>query len=292
MRVLQLVPAMHVGGVERGVLEIDSALTEASASSLVASSGGPLVSQLKGAHLQCGLLARRDPFCVLLFNPLRLAFWLRRHLTPRARLIATWHGFYTSGNPIRRFFNGLLLCSSRLILPSRFIWTHLCDEYPNADTTNWRLVHRGVGSIAPRPAVATQARSAEQVAPARPAPGRGEAVVLLPGRISLSKGQHLLIDALERLPRTIATADGETASLVFRLLGQKQAFATSKLPCDHKTSRVALGFMQQCRRFLGCSLAHAGRVRPHYEELVTERLVSARRAGVAVSLEPCTSCMQ
>lgn len=79
MRVLQLVPAMHVGGVERGVLEIDSALTEASASSLVASSGGPLVSQLKGAHLQCGLLARRDPFCVLLFNPLRLAFWLRRH---------------------------------------------------------------------------------------------------------------------------------------------------------------------------------------------------------------------
>ena len=49
MRVLQLVPALRCGGVERGTVEIDAALGPSR--SLVASSGGPLTNLLCGLHL-------------------------------------------------------------------------------------------------------------------------------------------------------------------------------------------------------------------------------------------------
>ena len=76
-RVLQLVPALRCGGVERGTVEIDAALGPSR--SLVASSGGPLTNLLCGLHLRWPTLRWRDPLSVLLINPLLLWLAVRRH---------------------------------------------------------------------------------------------------------------------------------------------------------------------------------------------------------------------
>lgn len=79
VRIMQLLPAMQVGGVERGVMEIDTVLKDLGVVSLIASAGGSLVSKLKGQHIRCCTLSRRDPVCVLILNPILLAFLVRRY---------------------------------------------------------------------------------------------------------------------------------------------------------------------------------------------------------------------
>ena len=171
MRVLQLVPSLHVGGVERGVVEVDDGLVRRGHASFVASAGGPMCALLGGVHLQSASLRRRDPWSVLVWNPILLSCWMRRHgvrlvharsrclvasaliacaLTPGSRVVATWHGVYSWHGRCRRAFNGLLLRAHRLILPSEYVRRHLEARYalPSSDD-QWvrhqvHVVHRGV----------------------------------------------------------------------------------------------------------------------------------------------------
>ncbi len=52
--VLQVLPSLVTGGVERGTVEITQAIVEAEATALVASAGGPMVAQVQrvgGIHV-------------------------------------------------------------------------------------------------------------------------------------------------------------------------------------------------------------------------------------------------
>jgi hypothetical protein len=60
--VLQVLPAMTVGGVERGVVEVAKHLRARRVRGLVASADGPLVAQLEGVpHICLGLLRSKNP---------------------------------------------------------------------------------------------------------------------------------------------------------------------------------------------------------------------------------------
>src|SRR5476649_1696723 len=64
--VLQVLPSLVTGGVERGTIEIAQAIAEAGAVSLVASAGGPMVHLLQragGRHISLPLLSR-DPVTI------------------------------------------------------------------------------------------------------------------------------------------------------------------------------------------------------------------------------------
>ena len=66
--ILQVLPELRSGGVERGTIEIARAIVQAGGKALVASAGGPMVAQLAHAgakHVQMPLATK---------NPLRL--WL------------------------------------------------------------------------------------------------------------------------------------------------------------------------------------------------------------------------
>ena len=66
MKILQVLPALEQGGVERGTLEIASALVQAGVPNAVASSGGRLEAELEALgveHIRLNL-ATKNPFAI------------------------------------------------------------------------------------------------------------------------------------------------------------------------------------------------------------------------------------
>ena len=80
LRILNILPKLEVGGVERGCLELDEGLREAGHYSLLASAGGQLLtSNRRLRHVRLCSLQNKDPISVLVINPLLLWVVMRRH---------------------------------------------------------------------------------------------------------------------------------------------------------------------------------------------------------------------
>ena len=204
-----------------------------------------------------------------------------------SQLVATWHGVYSS-DPLRRRFNGMLLRASRLILPSSFVWTHLQREYPAANCAHWRLIHRGVSGVdLPFELGATPQGNSRRREQHHNESADGDAVILLPGRLSRSKGQEPFLAALARLPSEISTDDGARLRPIGRLIGAKPASLRTTSP-SHVRDGLPSTLLAAGRHLH----AAVGRRRLRYEDAVAEAIDAARRAGATVVLEPHTSAMQ
>ena len=216
---LQVLPALDSGGVERGTLEVAEALVRAGFRALVASAGGRLVPEVEavGARHVTLPLRAKDPLS-LWRNAARLADLVRRervaivHARSRApawsarlaarragaRWVTTYHGVYGEGFPGKRLYNAVMASGERVIAISRFVADHLVSRH-NVDPNRVRIIPRGVDCRLFDPARVPPERIAALraewgVSPANP-------VVLLPGRLSRWKGQQVLIEALARLSR-------------------------------------------------------------------------------------------
>lgn len=222
--VLQVLPALDSGGVERGTLEVAEALVRAGWRAVVASAGGRLVPELEslGArHISLPLRAK-DPLS-LWRNATRLAELIRRervaivHARSRApawsarlaarragvRWVTTYHGVYREGFPGKRLYNSVMASGERVIAISRFVADHLLSRH-GIDPNRIRIIPRGVDPrrfdpVAVPPERVAALRAVWGVAPDRP-------VLLLPGRLSRWKGQQVLIEALARMSRQNAVA--------------------------------------------------------------------------------------
>jgi glycosyltransferase involved in cell wall biosynthesis len=151
--VLQVLPAMHLGGVERGTLEVAKHLSaQRGVCALVASAGGPLVAQLSEhgiVHIQVPALQSKSPVDIFV----RAAFCLRqivvrhgvtvvharsrtsawsawlatRGLRDRVKLVTTHHGAYGLDRAAwKRWVARVMLWSDGLILPSAFMFNFVC----------------------------------------------------------------------------------------------------------------------------------------------------------------------
>lgn len=215
--VLQVLPALNTGGVERGTLEVARAVTEAGGTALVASAGGRLVPELEraGARHVTLPLASKNPLTILR-NAARLADLIRAegvrivHARSRApawsallaarrtdaRLITTWHGVYSEDFPLKRHYNAVMCRGERVIAISEFVAERLRTGY-GVEEARLRLIPRGVDTDVFDPA---------RVAPERVERLRrdwnlpeGRPVVMLPGRVTAWKGQDLLVEAFGRM---------------------------------------------------------------------------------------------
>ncbi|MFC4169408.1 glycosyltransferase family 4 protein, partial [Teichococcus aestuarii] len=216
--VLQVLPALKAGGVERGTIEIAEALARAGFRPLVASAGGRLVPQLEavGARHVTLPLDRKSP-AALLANagalrrlvvaegvrivharsrfPAWSALWAARRAG--AHFVTTYHGTYNEGFPGKRLYNGVMARGERVIAISDFI-AALVRARHGVGEDRLRVIPRGVDVRRFDPAAVAPAR----VAALRAAWGvpEGRPVLLLPARISRWKGQGVLLEALARLP--------------------------------------------------------------------------------------------
>jgi len=215
--VLQVLPALAAGGVERGAIEIAAAVTEAGGTALVASEGGPLERYLvrAGAHHIELPLASKNPR-VMWRNVGRLVEVIERfgvdivHARSRApawsaraaarrcgcHFVTTFHGTYNFRGPIKRAYNAIMTKGERVIAISEFIARHIRDNY-KVDPARIEVIHRGVDLDIFNPAQVTAPRMVHLATEWRLPDGLP--LVMLPARFSRWKGQTLLLDALTRL---------------------------------------------------------------------------------------------
>ncbi len=215
--ILQVLPALETGGVERGTVDIAGAIAAAGGRALVASAGGALERALErvgGEHVTLPL-ASKSPWRIRR-NTARLVEVIERHgvelVHARSRapawsalwaarrsgrpFVTTVHAPYSLGLPFKRLYNSVMTRGARVICISEFIRRHVQETY-GADPARLRLVHRGV--------------DLEVFDPARVSPERviqlarrwrlpdGVPVIMLPGRLTRWKGQADLLHAAARL---------------------------------------------------------------------------------------------
>lgn len=218
--VLQVLPRLVTGGVERGTVEITRALAEAGWRPVVVSAGGPMVHQVGkagGEHVTLPVHAK-DPV-TLHFNVNRLRRVIESHkvdlVHARSRapalsalvaarrqgvpFVTTFHGTYNLGPlGLKKPYNAVMTRGRLVIAISRFIQRHIEQTY-QVPSERLRVVHRGVDPTVFDPDSVSPGRMIRLARRWRLPDGAR--VVMLPGRLTRWKGQTVLIEALARLKR-------------------------------------------------------------------------------------------
>lgn len=215
LTVMQLLPALEAGGVERSTLEIADALLQAGHRAIVVSAGGRLVPQLQtlGAEhvtLDIGRKSlatlRHVPALRRLFAQeradivhvrSRLPAWLARFAlrgmaaANAPRLVTTMHGL---NSPSR--YSAVMASGERVICVSQTVRDHVLRHYPRTDPGKLHVIPRGIDPMMfPRAARPDSAARARAAALHRQLAGDGP-LLLLPGRGTRLKGH---VDALRLL---------------------------------------------------------------------------------------------
>lgn len=277
--ILQVLPSLKSGGVERGTLEIARAISQRGAKALVASSGGPMAAQLKrwnAQHITLPL-ASKNPIAIWR-NAKSLEAVIREHkvdivharsrapawsawLACRwtgAHFITTFHGTYGLQNRFKKFYNSVMVRGERVIAISHFIAAHIKANY-EVDEGRIRIIHRGVDLRLFSPDLFSHQRMESLIKEwhlPMDAP-----LILFPGRITRWKGQDVFLKALAQLPQ--------------------QHFFAVILGDDKKKS----GYRAELEQLIA-SLGLEGRVRfAEHTQYITEAYMLAR-VVVATSIEP------
>ena len=216
LTVVQLLPALVLGGAERTTLETARALVAAGHRSIVISAGGRLVEQLltEGSEhvrlaigaksLRIGLaglrlrslLARLRPDVVHARS--RLPAWLARFAlqglaAPKPRFVTSVHGLNSPGR-----YSSVLVCGEAVVCVSETVRAHVLRHWPDIDPMRLTVIAPGIDAQEfPRGYRSTPSWWAEWLAryPALAAPS----CLLLPGRGSARKGHRQALRLLAAL---------------------------------------------------------------------------------------------
>lgn len=167
MNVLQVVPLLESGGVERGTLEIAKALVKQGHGSYVATRGGKMLNMFEEAGVIIIRLPvhSKNPLLIILNIFLLVYFILKEkihiiHARSRApawscyfaskisniKFITTFHGTYNISGVIKHFYNSVMLRSNIIIAVSNFILKHIRKNYSDVIKQNTEIIviNRGV----------------------------------------------------------------------------------------------------------------------------------------------------
>ena len=149
--ILQVIPAMEMGGAEIGTVEISTYMKKKGWRVIITSSGGSLVNKLdyrKIKHIKLPLNSKNP--LIIFFNIFKLAWIIKKykvkivHVRSRApawsayyacsmirgvKLISTIHGAYSNQNIFKNFYNSVMLNSVKIIAISKYIKNYLLQNY-------------------------------------------------------------------------------------------------------------------------------------------------------------------
>ena len=211
--VVQMVPELEAGGVERGTLELGKYLVQQGHRSIVISGGGRLVGQLKsdGSEHFLWQVGKKSPHTLRYLPRLRKLLcrekvdilhlrsrvpawvgyltWKSLSSDSRPRLVTTFHGFYSVNG-----YSAIMTKGERVIAISRVIYEHIRNVY-KVPAEKIVLVHRGVDTDVFDPAVVSPGRL-QALRSAWGIATETKPIIMLPGRITSWKGHDIFLKAL------------------------------------------------------------------------------------------------
>jgi len=236
--VLQVLPSLDVGGggVERSAIDVAEALVLAGKKVVVASEGGRQVYELerRGAkHIELPL-SSKSPF-VIRQNINRLRDVIARegiqlvHARSRAPawsahaaaaasgvpFMTTFHGTYNFGTGffgnLKKKYNAIMTRGDAVIANSQFIADHIAANY-DVPAARVHVIPRGIDT-ARFDAEGFNVNRIIELASRWRVPD-GNAIVMLPGRLTRWKGQLLFVEALARLKSRMGPDDFRVTGLL------------------------------------------------------------------------------
>lgn len=214
LTVVQLLPALDAGGVERGTLEVAAALVERGHRSIVISRGGRLVDQLQrqgsehialpvGEKSLRSLLCRRQLREVFARESVdivharsRLPAWLthlalrRMPEASRPCFVTTIHGFYSVNR-----YSAIMTRGDQVTAVSHSAKHYVEHNYPDIDPAEIEVIYRGVDTTLFHPGVVPPAGWVADWYASFP-PLSGRCVITLPGRITRLKGHRDFVQVI------------------------------------------------------------------------------------------------
>jgi glycosyltransferase involved in cell wall biosynthesis len=212
--ILQVVPTLIAGGVERGTIEIAKAIVDNGDRSIVVSAGGPLISKiydLGAEHFKMNI-ASKNPVSMycnidnlskiiqeesvdIIHARSRAPAWSAYYAAKKTnkRFVTTFHGIYNFGCGLKKYYNSIMVSGERVIAVSNFVREHILSNY-DVNESKIRVIHRGVDYRYFNPERITdeiRAKFREKYHVPKSVP-----VILLPARMTRWKGHTTLIKAL------------------------------------------------------------------------------------------------
>ena len=217
--ILQILPMLETGGVERGTIDITAAIVEAGGTPLIVSGGGPMVREVEragGEHITLPVFSKnpmvmrrnaqalealiRDRKIDIVHARSRAPAWCARGAADRAgaAFMTTFHGAYGESNHLKHIYNSVMAKGERVIAISQFIADRIQSLY-QVGPDRVRIIPRGIDFTVFNPNAVSAERMIQLSNTWRLTDGIP--VVLLPGRLTRWKGHEILIEALARLGR-------------------------------------------------------------------------------------------
>jgi glycosyltransferase involved in cell wall biosynthesis len=229
MKVIQILPELNAGGVERGTLEVGHYLVKQGHESIVISNGGRLVEQLEAEgsrHITLPVHKKRlsslKQIKVLrwLFEQerpdilhlrSRLPAWLAwlawRKMDPntRPRLITTVHGLYSVN-----VYSKVMTRGQQVICVSNSVKDYVTKNYPDVPASKLKVIHRGVDPVEFSYDYQVSAEWLNTWKLAQPELS-GKYIITLPGRITRWKGPLDFLQVIAKLKAQGIPAHGVLA---------------------------------------------------------------------------------
>lgn len=218
LRILQVLPALEMGGVETGTIALALYLKQQGHDPFVCSSGGRLTERLSSeaiTHITLPVHSK-NPW-IMIRNIFRLRDVCRDyridliHARSRAPawtclftayladipFVTTFHGTYNFKSYLKRLYNSIMVRGNGVIAISVFIRDHILQHYQHWLKGAVTVVHRGIDlTFFNRSQVSAEAQQALRQ---RWGISENAPMILCPGRLTRWKGQKTVIQAIALL---------------------------------------------------------------------------------------------
>ena len=215
LKVLQVIPRLGYGGAETGCYDLAHYLPENNCSSFIVTSGGKLMKYIDKKKVRLIKLPvhSKNPV-IIFFNSMALVFIILFHnisivharsrapawscllatKITRRKFVTTFHGTYNFNNPIKKFYNSVMVRSDLIIAGSNFIFSHINSNYSRNLKKKFLVIFRGINVDYFDPS--TTLESEENKLISSWGVDRNKKIILMPGRLTAWKGQEVFIEAL------------------------------------------------------------------------------------------------
>ena len=217
IKILQVIPRLGYGGAETGCYDLAHYLSENGCSSYIVTSGGELIKYIDKKKVKLIRLPvqSKNPLLILLnsfililiilfFNisivhaRSRAPAWSCLFATKitRRKYVTTFHGTYNFKNPLKKYYNSVMLKSDLIIAGSNFIFSHINENYSKYLNLNKKflVIFRGINTEYFNPNKIHQSDEKKLISQWNI--NKERPLILLPGRLTSWKGQEMFIEAL------------------------------------------------------------------------------------------------